>query len=293
MNDINADKKITHYGNLAIITVVYNNYSTLDEFFSSLEKQSSQQFHVFVADVSTSYQDYQYPSNVTSFQSDNNGYAFGVNRGVEKALEKGYSQFAIVNNDIVFDNNFVRNSLISLSHNPESLIGGKIYYAPGYEYHKDRYSTSDRGKVIWYAGGIIDWNHVTTTHIGVDEVDTGQFDAKKPTDFITGCLILYTRETFEQVGEWDDSYFLYYEDTDLCVRAKQKRIQCIYDPSVVIWHKNAQSTDGSGSSIHTFYQERNRFKFGLKYAPWKTKLHLVKNRIVSQFGTNKQEANSL
>jgi GT2 family glycosyltransferase len=89
--------------------------------------------------------------------------------------------------------------------------------------------------------------------------------------------MLFDKSVIDKVGFWDESYFLYFEDADYCVRAKRKGIKLYYDPSINVWHKNAQSTGGSGSSIHVKYQKENRVKFGFKYAPLKTKFHLVKN----------------
>jgi len=46
-----------------------------------------------------------------------------------------------------------------------------------------------------------------------------------------------------------------------------------------VWHKNASSSGGSGSSVHEYYQTRNRLTIGMKYAPLRTKLALIKEGI--------------
>ena len=263
---------------LAICTVVYENYDVLEDYLRSLEKQSNKDFHVFIAD--TSYEPKDIPQTSLSFThlpTENKGYAHGINVCLKRAIEQGYTQFCVMNDDTYVQEDFVKKTLDSLEQHPGSIIGGKIYYAPGFEYHKDRYSAEDVGKVIWYAGGMIDWAHVYTHHIGVDEVDTGKFDTVTETDFITGCLTIFDKSVIDKVGLWDTSYFLYYEDTDFCVRAKRKGLHLYYDPSILLWHKNAQSTDGSGSKLHEYYQNKNKLKFGLKYAPFRTKIHLLKN----------------
>ena len=268
---------------LAIITVVYRNYDVLKDFFATLELQSFRNFRVYVADLSPEPKDYAYPDYAVSIKGENHGYAFGVNIAMEQAIKDGHTNFCVINSDIVFSNSFVVNSLKTLEHHPKDIIGGKIYYAKGYEYHKDRYTEEQKGHVLWFAGGSIDWDNVFTKHIGVDEVDTGQFNTPKEVDFITGCLMLYTKQVYNLVGAWDPSYFLYYEDTDFCVRASKKGVKLIYEPSIVISHKNAQSTDGSGSDLHVKYQTKNRVTFGLKYAPLRTKFHLLKNALTEAF----------
>ncbi|NTU73817.1 glycosyltransferase family 2 protein [Candidatus Roizmanbacteria bacterium] len=262
---------------LAIITVVYKNYDILADFISSLGRQSEKNFFLYLVDLSPVPQKIQTSIPHQVLTSENKGYAHGVNVGIAQALKEGYSQFCIMNNDTYFEKDFVAEISKALQSRPKTIIGGKIYYAPNFEFHTNRYSPADRGKVLWYAGGKIDWNHVLAHHRGVDDVDHGQYEKTEVTDFITGCLICYDRAVIEALGTWDESYFMYYEDTDYCERAKRANIPLLYIPLIKLWHKNGQSTEGSGSAFHVKYQEKNRVKFGLKYAPLRTKIHLVKN----------------
>ncbi len=267
---------------IGVLTVVYQNYTVLQEFLKSLEQQTDTDFHLFIADASKDKQTIASDKiDITVVDIENLGYAHGINVGIREAYKHNITSYCVINDDTYFEKNFIRNVRKSLTANPRSLIGGKIYYAPGFEYHKQRYQKKDQGRVLWYAGGITDWNHVTTTHRGVDEVDTGAYDKAEETDFITGCLMCFDHDVVETIGFWDIRYFLYYEDADYCERAKKENVSCIYDPSLVIWHKNAQSTDGAGSKIHQTYQTKNRLKFGLKYAPLRTKMHLIKNYFLS------------
>lgn len=269
---------------LAIITVVYQNYDVLKDFFSSLENQTSKNFHLFICDLSDDKKEIEEKNvNLTVIESQNRGYAHGVNVALKKAIGQGFNYFCVINNDTYFEKEFVQRVLQSLKNHPKSLIGGKIYYARGFEYHKGRYEKTDLGRIIWYAGGGVDWDHAITPHRGVDEVDRGQCDNFSETEFITGALILFDKKVIDNVGFWDESYFLYFEDADFCERAKRKGIKLYYDPSIAIYHKVSQSTEGSGSLLHKKYQSRNRLKFGLKYAPLRTKTHLIINAIISSF----------
>jgi len=266
---------------LAIVTVLYENYTILPDFFTSFEKQIPQDFRVFVVDLSTNKQHIKLPPFATLISGLNKGYAHGINLGIKEALSQQYSRFCVINSDVFVASDFAENVSQSLYKNRSSLIGGKIYYAPGYEYHKNRYSQNDLGKVIWYAGGENDWKNCLTKHRGVDEVDNGKYEKFDKTEFVTGCLMCFDIAVVEKIGLWDESYFLYYEDADYCERAKRKEIALYYDPKIIIWHKNAQSTSGSGSKLHQTFQRKNRLSFGLKYAPFKTKLHLIFNHFVN------------
>ncbi len=272
------NKKISKFlKKLAIVTVNFENYKVTEEFLDCFKSQTSDNFKIFVADFSTQKKNLSSSRYLEVINGENRGYAYGVNLGLHEAVKQGFDKFCVINNDTYLKSDFVDRVVESVIHHSSSIIGGKIYYAPGYEYHKGRHQQKDLGKVIWYAGGEIDWDNALIKHRGVDEINRREFDKFEKTEFITGCLMLFDKRVIEKVGFWDDGYFLYYEDVDYCIRATKKGIKLYYDPSIVIWHKNAQSTGGSGSKLHQKYQQRSRLKFGLKYAPLKTKFHLVKN----------------
>lgn len=263
---------------LAIIAVVYENYTVLKDFFESLDHQTNNNYKIFLVDLSINKKPIKYDKvSLQIISSSNKGYSYGVNQGLKYAMDQGFSKFCVINDDTYFRNDLVAKSLKTLAKYPGSIIGGKIYYAQGFEYHKERYSKDDLSKVIWYAGGSVDWSNALTPHRGVDEIDKGQYGSFEETGFVNGAFMLFDKEVVNKVGFWDESYFLYFEDADFCVRAKRSAIKIYYDPALQIWHKNSQSTQGSGSPLHQRYQNQNRLKFGLKYAPIKSKLHLLKN----------------
>lgn len=210
----------------------------------------------------------------------NLGYAGGNNFGIKHALHLNYDYYLIINNDVIVDKNFLLNlyNTARLSKIP-AVIGPKIYFAPGYEYHKDRYKKSEVGKVIWSAGGTMDWNNVYGSNQGVDEVDQGQHDKQITNlDFITGCCFLVPKEIFLAVGPFDEKYFMYLEDVDFCQRVKKKGYQLIYEPKAFIWHVNSGSS-GSGSALHDYFITRNRLMFGFKYASFRTRFALAREAI--------------
>lgn len=266
---------------VAVLTVVYNNYSVLDDFISSLQQQSNKNFYLYIADASSKPKNISAPHIPhTVIPIENKGYAHGINVGITKAIAHGHTRFCILNDDIFFKKDFINNINNVFEYNRKTIFGGKIYYAPGYEYHASAYSKKDIGRVLWYAGGYVNWSHATIHHRGVDMVDNGQFDKPENTDFITGCMMCFDKEVVDAIGLWNESYFLYYEDADYCEKAKKKNIPLKYIPQIELWHKNAQSTDGSGSKLHENLQRKARFSFGMKYAPLRTKLHLLKNRFL-------------
>src|SRR3989304_5188327 len=150
-------------------------------------------------------------------------------------------------------NKLEKNLLEPLEHDSVGGVVPKIYFEKGYEFHKDRYKESDKGKVIWYAGGKMDWENVYTKHKGVDEVDNGQFDRIEEVDFATGCALFTSAQVISEMKGFDNRYFLYFEDSDLSQRLKKAGYKILFYPKAILWHKNAGSTGGSGSSLQDYF----------------------------------------
>ena len=200
----------------------------------------------------------------------NLGYTGGNNTGIRYALRSKPDLILILNNDTLADKNLIVN-LINAARNAD-IISPKIYFAKNFEFHKDRYKKDELGRVIWYAGGKIDWSNVIGRHAGVDEVDKNQYDTRSPVDFATGACMLIKRQVFEKIGLFDEKYFLYLEDMDFCVRAQKAHFKIIFEPKAILWHKNAGSVGGSGSDLQDYFITRNRLLFAVKFARLKTKI---------------------
>lgn len=208
----------------------------------------------------------------------NLGFAGGQNVGIKYALENGADYVLVLNNDTVVDKNLV-SELIKAANSGIGIVAPKIYFAKGFEYHKDRYKKEDLGKVFWYAGGQMDFENVIGHHRGVDEVDSGQYDGAMNTDFASGCCMLIKKEVFKKIGLFDERYFLYYEDNDLCQLTKKAGFEITYNPKAFMWHKNASSAGGSGSNLQDYYITRNRMLFGMKFANLRSKSALIRESL--------------
>ena len=204
----------------------------------------------------------------------NLGYAGGNNFGIDYALKNNFDFIILLNNDVLVDSNFL-NELLKESANYD-IIGPKIYFAPGFEFHKDRYQTKDLGKVIWSMGGQMDWNNIYGSNISIDEVDHGQFkEIMNKVDFISGCCLMASRQVFQKIGKLDENYFMYLEDVDFCQRAKIVGFKMACIPKSIIWHVNSGSTSGPGD-LQNYFITRNRIYFAYKYAKLRTKIAIFR-----------------
>lgn len=228
-----------------------------------------------------------YPQIILISNDTNEGFSKANNRGITKAIELGCEDIILLNNDtIVSDDLFSQLTAFSRKNREIGLISPKIYFAAGYEYHKHRYKEKEKGKVLWYAGGVVDNSNIYASHRGVDEVEQGQYDQIAETDFATGCCILIKKEVVMKIGLLDENYFMYFEDLDYSVRARSAGFRVVYFPKVHLWHKNAVTSGHPGSETHIYYQTRNRLYFGFKYASFNSKksLFIDSIRLLSKGG---------
>lgn len=250
---------------IAIIIVNYNGEKDTNELLNSLDKikTDGNSLEIYIIDNgSTKNIDYSEKSFPCHYQRNktNVGFAVANNQGIKEALKNGADYICLLNNDTTVDPNFLHSVISSFEKDDKiGIISPKIYFYPGREFHKDRYYDEEKGKVIWYAGGLIDWANVYCSHRGVDEVDSGQYNQEAETDFATGCCMLIKKKVMEDIGLLPEEYFAYFEDVDFCIRAKRKDYKIMYQPKSIIWHKNASSSGGSGSRLQFFLQEETEF----------------------------------
>lgn len=92
------------------------------------------------------------------------------------------------------------------------------------------------------------------------------FPVAEETLFPSGSAALYRRSMLEQIGGFDDKFFLYCEDTDLGLRARWAGWKCLYEPKAVVEHHYSHSA-GRASPVKAYYVERNRLFVLLKNFP--------------------------
>lgn len=185
----------------------------------------------------------------------NYGFAEGNNIGIRHALKNLDADYVLLlNNDTVVDKDFL-NELVNTGEINENIgvIGPKIYYY-------------DNPNVIWCIGGKIDWKFARGLHVGLNEVDNGQHNKIKEFDYVSGSAFLIKREVLNKIGLMDKKFFLYFEETDLTLRASENGYKSVYSPGAKIWHKVSKSGGGLSKPIGLYYITRNRWLFMKKWA---------------------------
>jgi GT2 family glycosyltransferase len=100
-------------------------------------------------------------------------------------------------------------------------------------------------------------------HGELPEAFANRTDALLP----SGSAALYRRRMLEEIGLFDESFFLYCEDTDLGLRARWAGWECVYVPDAIVEHRYSHSA-GRASPLKAYYVERNRLYLTIKIFPW-------------------------
>ncbi len=185
----------------------------------------------------------------------NYGFAEGNNIGMRYALKNLNAEYILLlNNDTVVDSDFLK-ELVNVAEGSENIgiVGPKIYY----------YDSPD---TIWCIGGKIDWKFARGLHAGINETDIGQYNKIREFDYISGSAFLIKKGVIEKTGLMDERFFLYFEETDLALRASKEGYKSVYVPGAKIWHKVSKSGGGISKPIGLYYITRNRWLFMKKWA---------------------------
>jgi GT2 family glycosyltransferase len=95
----------------------------------------------------------------------------------------------------------------------------------------------------------------------------GAFPVADETLLPSACAAIYRREMLEDIGGFDEDFFLYCEDTDLGLRAQWAGWKCRYAAGAQVEHRYSGSS-GAASELKARYVERNRMWVAIKNFPW-------------------------
>jgi GT2 family glycosyltransferase len=95
------------------------------------------------------------------------------------------------------------------------------------------------------------------------------FCGKREAFFPSGSAALYRRAMLNEIGLFDETFFLYCEDTDLGLRARWAGWECLYVPGAGVEHRYSH-TAGGASPMKAYYVERNRLYTAIKTFPART-----------------------
>lgn len=180
----------------------------------------------------------------------NLGFAGGFNVGLRHALAAGADFAFILNNDTIAAPNILELLVAAASANDVGIVAPSIFYA------------SDPARV-WSTGG--GRNRLTLEMTG-DHGRRAPITEITEREFLSGCAMCIKRSALERVGLFDEEFFMYYEDSDYCLRTRRAGFQLLVVPQARIWHKVATSSDGSDAPAERYWMGRSSVRFFRKHA---------------------------
>ena len=239
---------------ISVIVLNYNGKGFLDGCLSSLASQTYSDFEVIVVDNgsrdgSPEYVKENYPWVRLAKNDENLGFAGGTNVGIRAA--KG--EFVItLNNDSRADSRFIEELIKPMADPEVGVCAAKMLFPDG--------RINSAGICISRSGAA--WDR------GMFEPDRGQYEFVEEVFGACAGAALYRREMLDEIGLFDEDFFLYLEDVDLAFRARLAGWKCLYVPGARVIHHHG-GTAGVGSDLAVYYGNRNIVWYPIKDFPFR------------------------
>ena len=245
---------------ISIIIVHWKDISCLKDCLFSLHKILYNNYDIIIVNNGPNSLNGVYESTKEKTRviqsSSNIGFAGGNNLGIKEALKNRADYVLLLNDDTVVSPDFL-NVLFDYGENhPDTgMLGPKVYYF-------------DEPKKISFAGAELDKTSGFIHTPRADEIDDNTTDdIPVESDYVTGCALLVKKSLIEKIGLLDETFFLYWEDTDWGLRSKKAGFKNIIVPASKIWHKMSISSGGSNSPLKVYHKTRGHLLLADLHVP--------------------------
>ncbi|MGW1455073.1 glycosyltransferase family 2 protein [Salegentibacter agarivorans] len=246
------------------IIVNYNSSKETIALFYNLKQQNYDNLKILVIDNFSSKCDQdqlinKIPSGNLYLNKKNSGYAGGNNIGIEIAIKENANYVWLLNPDIRIGETALPILLRTIKKDSTlAAVGPRIIHR-----EKREYIFSDGEKISFEDCSTQHKNFNLRTSEVLPNVD---YDI----DYIDGSSILLNIETLKRIGNLSEEYFLYFEETDWCFRAKKNNWKLAVNSNAVVYNLTSPK-----EAIFHYYMSRNRLVFAKKFHPNFKKIRLL------------------
>ena len=198
----------------------------------------------------------------------NAGFAGGCNIGMRRAMELGCPYVFLLNNDAeVEDQTISRLVAASKTRGDHAVLGSALIFADTRKY---QFFGSRRGRVL-------DQSEFFSATADAHLLEQDAIE----TDFVVGAALFLPTRILEKTGLFDERFFLNYEETDLCHRARKMGIPAFIIPSSVVRH-HAHATMGPfHAPMQLYFLTRNALLFAQKHGSAEERRQTLKSRLAA------------
>jgi len=230
---------------VSVIMVNYNGKRLLAESLTALQNQTYQNLEIILVDNGSSDGSVEYVKD--NFRSvtlivnkKNRGFAWGNNRGIEKATG---AFIATINTDAFANLDWIEELVNPMAYNDRiGTCASKMLF------YDRREVINSTGICVSRSGAV--WDR------GMFEKDEGQYIRHKAVFGPCAGAALYRKSMLDEIGLFDEDFFMYMEDADLAFRARLAGWECRYVPTAVVYHKHGWTT-GVDSDFSVYHVNRN------------------------------------
>lgn len=240
---------MTDTPSVAVIVLSWNGERFLKPCLEAVLTQNYPVLEVWVVDNGSTDQSatiaQTYAPRARLIQTGENlGFAGGNNVGLRNTQAE---IVILLNQDTVVQPGWLAAMAETFADSTIGIVGGKALYPDG--------------KTIQHAGARVKPGTANTEHIGVGELDTGQYDQLADMDYVTGAAFAVHRRVLDRLGELDAKYYpAFYEEVDYCYRARRAGFRVVYQPrAVFLHHETASLPARSYFQVSAFHRHRLRF----------------------------------
>jgi len=228
---------------LSIVIVNWNTRTVLKNCLASIYQHSPKySYEVIVVDNASEDESVSmikelFQEVLVKQNSTNLGFAQACNQGI--AISKGL-YILLINPDILIINDSINNLLMfAESHKNAHILGCRIL-GPDKKLQQSCFMfPSLLNILIW--GFCLHRLFPNNKLFGRQDMTWWDANDERHVEVIKGCFLLVRQELFSQIGLFDEDYFIYAEETDLCYRCKKAGYDILFTPSAEVIHIGEQS----------------------------------------------------
>lgn len=243
---------------VGVVMVNWNGWRDTLAAYQSLLRSEHRDWTLIVVDNASSdasvEQITRHAPDVQLIRSDRNlGFSGGCNLALARVRELGLPYVMLLNNDaMVRPGTLGALASASAALDDGAILGAQVRFWPSgdIQFYGSRKKRS-ACRPVWFPP---------------EEAEERLKAALIETDFVFGAALFTPTALFDRLGDFDERYFLNFEETDWCYRAAAAGVPRYVVTAAVVDHKSGGSIGAPDGPLQTYFMVRNRLLFGQTHA---------------------------
>lgn len=234
---------------IAVVVLTWNYHRYTLECLQSLRGQTIAHTVYVVDNASTdgtpTIVAERFPDARVIVNRENRGFAGGNNIGLRAAFADGADAAFVLNNDTTLEPDALARLIEAAhAHADAGVLTPLILYA-------------EPPHRVWFAGAVANVWTGRIFHQDLNKPATAVSRETRAIERTTGCAMLITRACYDCIGGFDESLFMYFEDVEYSLRARDAGFSLLLVPGAVIYHYVSASSRGTKPANAVYYGTRN------------------------------------